>query len=143
MSILFCISRSKRGEPSFTLRVIWYLSLSPNLTSFRFRCRTSQSSLYRMGRVGLEPTVFLMWEIYSLLPSPLGIPTRIDCYYTKTAVGCQYPNPPFYRSKIVSQNDILQSFFLCYLFSYWDELSPPLLISLLRYSYLTCKFLYY
>ena len=29
-----------------------------------------------MGEVGVEPTLFLMWEIYSLLPSPLGILTQ-------------------------------------------------------------------
>ena len=28
---------------------------------------------YKIGVVGVEPTVFLMWQIYSLLPSPLGI----------------------------------------------------------------------
>ena len=49
-----------------------------------------------MRRVGVEPTVFLMWGIYSPLPSPLGIPTHIvtanydlanlsysPCYYTR------------------------------------------------------------
>ena len=36
-----------------------------------------------MDREGLEPSVFLMWRIYSPLPSPLGIPTHIqDTKYT-------------------------------------------------------------
>ena len=37
---------------------------------------------HMVGRVGVEPTVFLMWGIYSPLPSPLGIPTHIYCVFT-------------------------------------------------------------
>ena len=31
---------------------------------------------YLVDRAGVEPAVFLVWEIYSLLPSPLGIPVQ-------------------------------------------------------------------
>lgn len=36
-----------------------------------------------MGMAGIEPAMFLLWEIYSLLPSPLGIHTHIIrlCFY--------------------------------------------------------------
>lgn len=30
-----------------------------------------------MGTAGIEPAMFLLWEIYSLLPSPLGIHTQM------------------------------------------------------------------
>lgn len=38
-------------------------------------CRSAISPIM-VGRVGVEPTVFLVWGIYSPLPSPLGIPTH-------------------------------------------------------------------
>ena len=34
-----------------------------------------------VGRVGLEPTMFHKWGVYSALPSPLGIPTHILVEY--------------------------------------------------------------
>ena len=36
-----------------------------------------------VGQVGVEPTVFLMWGIYSPLPSPLGILTLIFIFGIK------------------------------------------------------------
>lgn len=48
----------------------------PVNTWVKVMCLTTWRKGIKMGEVGVEPTLFLMWEIYSLLPSPLGIPTQ-------------------------------------------------------------------
>lgn len=91
-----CASLSRRAaEPSaFTSHMAGEVGLEPTSYCFGDSHFSLNYSPILVGRVGVAPTMFLVWEFYRLLPSLLGIPTHKKWVWT----AIHYDTPTKHRS---------------------------------------------